>query len=448
VQLTVENMPWKKYRRLASRPSDIGLQYNRSCPMCCDASSSALSSASPSAPVSAAPEPPPDKTLLSIDDFQFYEDLDGKNRVVHRIVACGGCGFVYTNPCYTPEGFARLFEKAGKSYGHSEGRCQEQAAWLQQHVLDIESVLDIGCGSGAFLKALPRGVQRYGIDIDSGSIDYADEENTGIHFSLGDFSSAFSPHGANHNAIPDVAVITLFHVLEHLPDPKKTLVNLRAQCRDNASLVVEVPVIDRAAAEQNKDIVGFYTIQHLSHFSKASLHAMLACSGWQVTFSEDIRDYNGYRVLAVAGGAVSETVSNPARQRDMAATHDYLAQWRNNVTQVDGTLASLYASLATETNIIIWGAGQHTEYLCHLSRIFNNTRRFIIVDSDPLKQGTAFHGIAVLAPDAIPQQLWCTGKEPIVISSFGGQPQIVQQLLQRGVAPSRIISLYTKPNVY
>jgi len=400
--------------------------------MCFDASQTALKSGAAL---------PLHEELLCFDDFQFYGDLGGKNRVAHHIVACGGCGFVYTNPCYTPEGFARLFEKAGKSYGQSEGRSHEQANWLQQHIPNGESVLDIGCGSGAFLKALPSDVQRYGIDIDAACIDHAQQENTDICFRSADFTDVLS--------IPEVDIITLFHVLEHLPNPQNTLTALRTQCHDNTWLIVEVPVIDRATVEQDKDIVGFYTIQHLSHFSKASLHAMLRGCGWQLKFSDDIAGYNGYRILAVASSCRGDgAMSYKERQIDEIATRHYLKQWRCNVERVDTVLSALHARLAKTVDIIIWGAGQHTEYLCHLSCIFRNKRRFLIVDSDPLKQGTTFHGIPVLAPDSIPEKIWRLGKEPIVISSFGGQRQIVQQLQQRKVAQQRIISLYDQPNTY
>jgi len=435
-----------KYRRLTPKSSGMALQRDRPCPMCRNGQPSVTIPASDSASRH-------DNVLLCIEDFQCYEDLEGKNRVVHRIVACGQCGFVYTNPCYTPEGFTWLFEKAGKSYGQSAGRCHEQAAWLLQHIPGSESVLDIGCGAGAFLKALPQGITRYGIDIDAASINDAcyndaDEHNAAIHFINADLTNTFFEPDTAQGGIPDVATITLFHVLEHIPDPQKTLLNLRAQCRDNAALIVEVPVIDRATTEQDQDIVGFYTIQHLSHFSKASLHAMLRRCGWRVKFSDDISGYNGYRVLAIADSQQHQAVSSSERQGDEAATNDYLMQWRRNVAQVETVLSTLLASIVTPVDIIIWGAGQHTEYLCHLTGIFNSECRFLIVDSDPLKQGTTLHGIAVLAPDAVPEKLWRDGTEPIIISSYGGQPQIEQQLLQRGVAQQRIISLYKQPNAY
>lgn len=408
-------LPWSAYHRIPRSDASPALQRPRPCPLCGAQA---------------------DQVLLALDDFQFYDDSDGLNRADHRVVSCLECGFVYTNPCYTPAGFERLFEKAGCSYGHSEGRPAEQADWLARHCPGAGSVTDIGCGMGAFLKALPAATQRFGVELDAALVARARRNAGGIEFRQQDLSGRLE--------LPPADVITLFHVLEHLPDPQHVLAELYRISADHSRLIVEVPVVDRAVAEQGADIVGFFSVQHLSHFSIASLHAMLAASGWQPLLQQAMPGYNGYRVLARPAAPSPALPDIRQRQADGRMVADYLQQWRGALTRVQQRLAPL----ADDARVMLWGAGQHSEYLALLTGLFGGRRRFVIVDSDAHKRGSRYHGIPVLAPDDVAARDWREDDFPIVISSYGSQQAIASALRQRGVPARRIVCLYDRIKRY
>ncbi len=408
----MKELPWTRVKRLQRSDVVAPLQSQRHCPLCHSSV---------------------EDELFSLYDFQFFTDQQGCNRADHRVVCCQQCGLIYTNPCYTPAGFQLLFDKAGCSYGHTAGRIGEQVAWLNGQFPIAQSLLDVGCGNGDLLKALPQTLARHGIDIDEQTLNRVAQDAPGIDFSVCDFNGL--------KGLPQVDVITMFHVLEHLPDPDDFLAQLRSLSKPSVALVVEVPVVDRAAELQDRDVVGFFTVQHLTHFSKNTLERMLAKNGWRVVHAEAMAGYNGWRVVAEQG-PVQTDVGNDAS--GLIAARSYLEVWKQNVELVKRRIATLNGA----PRIMIWGAGQHTEYLTLLTALFELNASFVVVDSDPMKQGYEYHSLPVLSPDQVPEHEWRTGSFPIVISTYGGQQSLLEILKEKGVAAARIITLYDRTSRY
>lgn len=405
-------IPWTRIDRLERNGCEEPLQVQRTCPLCHTAMVD---------------------EIFSLYNFQFFTDRDGCNRADHRVVHCRQCSLLYTNPCYTAEGFRILFDKAGLSYGHTAGRIDEQVEWLRSRFPMAESLMDVGCGNGSLLKGLPNSLLRYGIDVDKKTLDKVAQGAPGIRFDVCDFSGL--------KDLPLVDVITMFHVLEHLPEPDVFLAQLRRLSKHTVSLVIEVPVIDRAATLQDCDIVGFFTVQHLTHFSKKTLEQLLAQSGWSVVHSEAMEGYNGWRVVAKHGPIAGEIARDVT---GLTAARSYLNVWWGNVEKVKHRIKGLEHA----SQIMVWGAGQHTEYLLLLTTLFDIDASFVIVDSDPLKQGQLYHSLPVLSPAQIPEQAWRDGDFPIVISTYGGQDSLREILKEKGVCDSRVVALYDRTARY
>lgn len=409
------NLPWSSYSPLPKRTSPQPLQEHRSCPLCGQRE---------------------EEKVFRVSDFQFYDDDNGSNRVLHRVVRCVACGLFFTNPRYTSFGFQKLFAKAAMSYGHTAGRAAEQAGWLLEKLPICRSVVDVGCGSGEFLKHLPHRLSRFGLDVDEESLQKARRGTAGIQWIRTDFTKA--------EDIPACDAITLFHVLEHLPEPARTLRLLRSSAGDQTRLIVEVPVLERAAREQDQDLVGYFTVQHLTHFSKTTLQLILRSSGWQVMEADDMPGYNGHRIIASPADSETRLPSPQESSADLQAVQRYLQQWQCNLQRVQRKLERLNGA----QEILVWGGGQHTEYLARLTSLFQQQRRYLVVDNDPLKQGARLHGIPILSPQSLPHEFWTRGKQPIVISTFGGQQSVKNWLIDRGVSETRIIALYERTNRY
>ncbi len=362
--------------------------------------------------------------LIELPGFQFF--LDPPRRVDVRQVQCRHCFGLYMNPVYAPGAVAELFRDAGPSYRSSPERTGEQAAWLAARgcLEPGRAVLDVGCFEGRFLAALPHDVRKLGIDVDAAAVEQAHARLAG--------EDAEIVHG-DLRTLPDWApdTITLFHLLEHLPDPLALLRGLRATATGHTRLVVEVPIVERGATN---DLVGFFTVQHTTHFSRRSLAGALRAAGWEPLETHEELEYNGCRVLA-APGATAAPEGDPG-DADAAATA--IAAWDAAARDVTRRLD------AVRDRVQIWGAGLHLEYLFQRTPLFSRPRAFTIVDSDPLKQGGTWRGHAIGAPASLAPEPGV----PLVASSYDSQDEITAAAIERGVAAADVVRLYDRVVAY
>lgn len=376
-----------------------------------------------------------DDSVLTFDDFQFFSDsATAPKRCLLRISQCRHCQAVYLNPSYTTAGFSCLFEEAGQSYGSSETRQLEQIGWLRERGLlgSKTSVLDVGCYDGAFLALLPESIRGFGVDIDEAAVVRGNElyGKQSIEIIHGAFESFICPER------PDL--IVMFHVLEHLANPFEVLVNLRSLSHDDTRLVVEVPVIEHGLTN---DINGFFSVQHMTHFSHSTIGKLFAKAGWDILERVDMSGYNGHRLLAQPA-APSEYVQCAVRDRTLV--YGYLTHWYKSLQ----TIAAKIDPMKSYSRIVIWGGGMHSEFLYQKSPLFiqNPKRQYLIVDSDPLKQGKTWRGINIGSPDIIRSMEW--DDTLLLISSYGGQESIAKAAVEMGVPDTSIVKLYDDVSVY
>jgi len=396
-----------------------------------NSSSTALTEHRP-CPVCGGDRPRP---VLQFDQFQFFSDsADLPKRVDIREVQCRDCFALYLNPCYSEYGFRVLFAEAGCSYGSTVARPYEQIEWLKARGLlrPGNRFLDAGCYDGGFLAKLPDDLEKIGVDIDEPALDRGRRNFGGKHikFILWDFESF--RHDGSFDAI------TMFHVLEHLPRPASVLRNLRSMAHPETRLVVEVPVLENGVTN---DINGFFSAQHMTHFSRASLKNCLASAGWKIDEAQQQEQYNGFRIVA--------TPDVPARvpERDLHATsllHTYLAAWYGALKQAEHRLSELRES----GRCLIWGGGLHTEFVYQTTSFFSRRpdREYAIVDSDPIKRGKSWRGIEIYSPDVLRDVTF--SDDYLLVSSYGSQPAIVKAATELGVPRDRIVTLYKELRVY
>ncbi len=95
-------------------------------------------------------------------------------------------------------------------------------------------LLDIGCGTGTFLKiAQEIGFDAVGIEPNKKAAEYAADKNhvTALQGTLDDYD--FSPETFD--------AVSLIQTLEHLPDPLKTLSDIRMVLKKGGAVFIEVP---------------------------------------------------------------------------------------------------------------------------------------------------------------------------------------------------------------
>lgn len=98
------------------------------------------------------------------------------------------------------------------------------------------SVLDVGCFNGFFVKKmLSMGFDAHGIDFNKNAVAYG-QEKFGLGFRVS--SDSVEQCVAKGNRFD---VITLFEVLEHLPEVKSFLVNLLKLLNDDGVIIISTP---------------------------------------------------------------------------------------------------------------------------------------------------------------------------------------------------------------
>jgi SAM-dependent methyltransferase len=156
------------------------------------------------------------------------------------------------------------------------------------------SILDYGFGSGAFLRGVARrGYRALGADLSPQNLQQLRETaiQEGLSIELIDLSAGL-PTG-----LSDIAVVTLFQVIEHVLDPLALLEKLSALQGDGGLIYLECPN-DSAAWARVKDPVhrmfrheacgSLKYPEHLHGFNRRSIGTLIEKAGYEVV---ECRDY-------------------------------------------------------------------------------------------------------------------------------------------------------------
>ncbi len=136
---------------------------------------------------------------------------------------------------------------------------------LQQHG-EVGSLLDVGAGTGDFLKvAKEKGWQVHGMEPNKNAAKLALEKGIDLKASLNDFEGK------------QFDVITLWHVLEHIPNLEETILELAALVKPHGTLIIAVPNFKSFDARHYGEFWAAYDVpRHLWHFSKESMKNLFA----------------------------------------------------------------------------------------------------------------------------------------------------------------------------
>lgn len=123
------------------------------------------------------------------------------------------------------------------------------------------SLLDIGAGTGDFLKfASEKGWEVSGMEPNIKAAALSLKKGIGLKASLEEFKQE------------KFDVVTLWHVLEHIPDLEKTTELLRNLVKENGWLIIAVPNFKSYDAQHYGKYWAAYDVpRHLWHFSKNSI---------------------------------------------------------------------------------------------------------------------------------------------------------------------------------
>jgi SAM-dependent methyltransferase len=228
----------------------------------------------------------------SIRQSPRYEltDLAYDTPGMFRFVTCDDCGQLYQSPRPTQAAIGRYYPAAYQPFGKAIEDATSNAfvRWLRHRQLRTRCVqvsrlrgagalLDVGCSTGLFLNEMRRyGQWRLaGIEIDPNAAAYA-ADRFGLDVFCGPVEAAPWPPRS-------FDVVTLWDVLEHLPDPRGALRRLGDLLAEGGLLIASVPNLDSVDAGRfGRFWTGLDAPRHFSVFRKRDIVRLMEETGYRV----------------------------------------------------------------------------------------------------------------------------------------------------------------------
>jgi len=221
--------------------------------------------------------------------FRASDRLFGTTTEEFLVVRCSDCGLMRLDPAPSTEALQSYYPDA---YWFSPdptaaGRLEEayRRFVLRDHVRFVEHslrttsargpLLDVGCGGGLFLRLMrARGFRAIGLDFSAQAAGVAWRRQSVPAVCALLERAPFRPSS--------LAGLTMFHVLEHLHDPRAYLLAARELLAPDGRLVVQVP---NAACWQfhllGRAWNGIDVPRHLFDFRAPDLERLLASCGFE-----------------------------------------------------------------------------------------------------------------------------------------------------------------------
>lgn len=210
-------------------------------------------------------------------------------RNVADIVKCDSCGLIYLRTRPTKETMYQIYQVYANDTSHMRPPASVTEAsthglrreWFVKEVIGHSryktgSWLDIGCGWGALLmRARECGFTPMGIEMTRINLDFANLQLR-IPVSNSQFTDSSIPASS-------CEVISMVHVLEHIPNPKETLRRIYDTLVPGGLFCGIVPNIDSYCSEiQGEHWVWLDPTHHYVHYTPATLRHKLEEAGFIV----------------------------------------------------------------------------------------------------------------------------------------------------------------------
>ncbi|PHS62284.1 MAG: methyltransferase [Flavobacterium sp.] len=143
---------------------------------------------------------------------------------------------------------------------------EKKAALINSLNNGAGTLLDIGAGTGDFLKQAKEANWKVsGVEPNEGAKKLAQEKGINLQETINDFNGK------------TFDVITMWHVLEHVPNLEETILTIEKLLKPNGTLIIAVPNYKSFDANHYKEHWAAYDVpRHLWHFSQTSMRKIFS----------------------------------------------------------------------------------------------------------------------------------------------------------------------------
>jgi 2-polyprenyl-3-methyl-5-hydroxy-6-metoxy-1,4-benzoquinol methylase len=188
------------------------------------------------------------------------------------------------------------YEDADANFDATKERLQRRniadRIGLLRRYVDFNGACDIGGSKGYFIEGLMTAGFKgaYGIDPNKAQVEAAQRRGTPMYEgSSKDAAKFFRDHTTK--------TATLFHVIEHLPDPTSMVEEMYAALPQGGHLVIETPDFSSYIFKATKYRHKLVYSEHLFYFSLANLQELLKKKGFSIVYAGK-RDFDQYHLGA------------------------------------------------------------------------------------------------------------------------------------------------------
>jgi 2-polyprenyl-3-methyl-5-hydroxy-6-metoxy-1,4-benzoquinol methylase len=158
---------------------------------------------------------------------------------------------------------------------------QERFKRLKHLFQKNQSVLEIGCGAGAFLNVIKDHVKKCsGVDLNERYVQFMREK-------LDLTGKVYSQHVEKVQFQEKFDVICLFHVFEHIADPIAFLRHLHELLTESGFLIIEVPHVNDALVSIYESAAfkrNYFNSPHLYYYSEKTLGTIGKKAGFKCEY--------------------------------------------------------------------------------------------------------------------------------------------------------------------
>ncbi len=229
----------------------------------------------------------------------FFSFMDCRDHLVSgevfSLCRCTNCGLVFTNPRPREENAERHYQSE-KYISHTDsqkGTMEKVYHLVRKHMLkkklgmlkhtpsQNKTLLDVGCGTGAFLEAAQNeGFLVKGFEPGEKPRETARRKGLDV---MGDKKELKSLKEGSFQ------VVTLWHVLEHMPDFLNKMKHFSRLLKTGGLLVVAVPMYKSFDAGFYKNFwAGWDLPRHLFHFDHDTIKLSAQKSGFKVVKTQGL----------------------------------------------------------------------------------------------------------------------------------------------------------------
>lgn len=341
----------------------------------------------------------------------------------YSIGRCRKCGFHFANRMADDVTVAKYYGSLSK-YDMATSvsvldlaRIRSAIRILEPLVAKTDSVVDLGCGFGAFLAHMRDAgwTDLYGVDPGPNAAQCAMEL-----FGLDNIHCATLATADSVVPLAHADLVCVMAVLEHLPNLREDMQNLLSRLRSGCRVLIEVPALDLFRA-QGAEPFGEFSLEHIQFFGATSLRNLFSSIGARTLAIETValpmvQSGSLFGLFEKADGLC---VAGDLQREDDAIFKAY----------VEGSKATLSEAMQRipKAPLVIYGAGSHTARLIPALEKTHVPAILTIVDGNPNLIGKQMGRWTIQPPEALTRMPHAS----VLVSSFRSQNEIAANLAKQ-----------------